>query len=232
MVGTVSDASGAVIAGARVKLRHAGTGAVSTAESSASGYYRTPPLRIGEYVVDVEAPGFKHTTRRGVVLNVGDIRQVDFWLEAGQVTEQIEVAAVAPLLQTTEGSTGTVIENRQIMELPLNGRDYLQLARISAGVAPPPRAEFGNSQVTQVNFFIGGIDNSNQSIASQGEQKEAIKPQIDAVWEFKVVTSGYSAEYGRSMGGVVTLTSSPVPMSFMARSSSSSAMKRWMPRTS
>jgi hypothetical protein len=214
IVGNVSDSTGGLMPGARVRLTHLATGSAYSAESNAAGYYRTPPLRPGEYVVEVEAQGFKRTTRRGVVLNVGDTRQVDITLEVGQVTEQVEVAAEAPLLQTTEGATNTVMENRQILELPLNGRDYLQLARISAGVAPPPRGEFGSaqgisvggSQATQVNFLIDGIDNNNQSIASQGEQKEAIKPQIDAVQEFKIVTNAYSAEYGRSMGGVVTLT--------------------------
>jgi hypothetical protein len=105
--------------------------------------------------------------------------------------------------------------NHQIVDLPLNGRDYLQLARISAGVLPPPTAEFfansqgvsvGGSQQGQVNFLLDGVDNNNQSIAGQGLQKEAIKPQIDAIGEFKIVTNAYSAEYGRSLGGVVTVT--------------------------
>lgn len=214
IIGMVSDASGGVLPGVKVRLTHSATGTTYTTESNASGYFRTPPVRIGEYVIDVEAPGFKRTSRRGVVLSIGDTRRVDIMLEVGQVSEQIEVAAQAPLLQTSDGSAGNVMENRQILELPLNGRDYLQLARISAGVAPPARSEFGNmqgisvggSQATQVNFLIDGIDNNNQSIASQGDQKEAIKPQIDAVAEFKVVTNAFSAEYGRSMGGVVTLT--------------------------
>ena len=147
-------------------------------------------------------------------LNAGDTRQVDLVLEVGEVTETIEVVAQAPLLQTQEGTAGTVMDNQQILELPLNGRDYLQLARISAGVTPPARSEVANrqgvsvggSQATQVNFIIDGIDNNNQSIASQGNQKEAIKPQIDAVQEFKILTNAYSAEFGRSMGGVVTMT--------------------------
>ena len=171
-------------------------------------------MRIGEYRMEVESPGFKRIQRTGVILNAGDTRQVDLVLEIGEVTETIEVVAQAPLLQTQEGSAGTVMENQQILELPLNGRDYLQLARISAGVTPPARAEVANrqgvsvggSQATQVNFIIDGIDNNNQSIASQGNQKEAIKPQLDAVQEFKILTNAYSAEFGRSMGGVVTMT--------------------------
>ena len=182
IVGTVGDATGAVIPGVELPLTHVATGAPYTAQTDATGYYRTPPLRIGEYVMEVESSGFKRTQRTGVILNAGDTRRVDILLEVGDLTETIEVTAQAPLLQTTEGSTGTVMENQQILELPLNGRDYLQLARISAGVTPPARSEVANrqgisvggSQATQVNFIIDGIDNNNQSIASQGGQKEAI----------------------------------------------------------
>ena len=214
VVGVVADATGAVIPGVDIRFNHASTGSVYSVQTDASGFYRTPPLRIGEYLLEAESAGFKRIQRAGVILNAGDTRQVDLMLEVGEVTETIEVVAQAPLLQTQEGATGTVMENQQILELPLNGRDYLQLARISAGVTPPARSEVANrqgvsvggSQATQVNFIIDGIDNNNQSIASQGGQKEAIKPQLDAVQEFKIHTNAYSAEFGRSMGGVVTMT--------------------------
>ncbi|MDE0626949.1 MAG: TonB-dependent receptor [Bryobacterales bacterium] len=214
VVGVVTDATGAVIPGVDIRFSHTSTGAIYTAQTDPGGYYRTPPLRIGDYLMQAESAGFKRIQRTGIILNAGDTRQVDLTLEIGEVTETIEVVAQAPLLQTQEGATGTVMENQQILELPLNGRDYLQLARISAGVTPPARSEVANrqgisvggSQATQVNFIIDGIDNNNQSIASQGGQKEAIKPQLDAVQEFKILTNAYSAEFGRSMGGVVTMT--------------------------
>lgn len=115
--------------------------------------------------------------------------------------------AAAPLLQTTESSAGTVIENRQIVDLPLNGRDYLQLAVISAGTAPPrgQGISIGGQRSTEVSFMIDGVDNNNQSIASQGNQKEVVKPSIDALAEFKVITNGFSAEYGKSSSGIVSL---------------------------
>ncbi len=214
VVGSISDVTGAVIPGVDLLFTHVATGSVYNAQTDASGFYRTPPLRIGDYQMAAETAGFKRIQRTGVILNAGDTRQVDLVLEVGEVTETIEVVAQAPLLQTQEGTAGTVMENQQILDLPLNGRDYLQLARISAGVTPPARSEVANrqgvsvggSQATQVNFIIDGIDNNNQSIASQGNQKEAIKPQIDAVQEFKILTNAYSAEFGRSMGGVVTMT--------------------------
>ena len=214
VVGVVAAVPGAVLPGVDLRFSHTGTGAIYTVQTDPGGFYRTPPLRIGEYLMEAESAGFKRIQRTGIILNAGDTRQVDLVLEIGEVTETIEVVAQAPLLQTQEGATGTVMENQQILELPLNGRDYLQLARISAGVTPPARSEVANrqgvsvggSQATQVNFIIDGIDNNNQSIASQGNQKEAIKPQIDAVQEFKILTNAYSAEFGRSMGGVVTMT--------------------------
>jgi hypothetical protein len=214
VVGSITDATGAVIPGVDVRFTHVATGSIYSAQTDAGGFYRTPPLRIGDFLMEAETAGFKRIQRTGVVLNAGDTRQVDLVLEVGEVTETIEVVAQAPLLQTQEGTAGTVMDNQQILELPLNGRDYLQLARISAGVTPPARSEVANrqgvsvggSQATQVNFIIDGIDNNNQSIASQGNQKEAIKPQIDAVQEFKILTNAYSAEFGRSMGGVVTMT--------------------------
>ncbi len=213
IVGVVSDPTGAVIPGVEIALTHVATGTRYSTTTNETGFYRTPPLRIGEYLIEVESPGFKRTARSGVVLNVGDLRQVDVTLEVGQITETIEVQAAAPLLETSRGSAGTVMENQLIQELPLNGRDYLQLARISAGVTAPAGSNTGDpqglsvggSQATQINFMIDGIDNNNQSVASQGGQKENLKPSIDAIQEFKVVTNAYSAEYGRSMGGVVTV---------------------------
>ena len=182
--------------------------------TNGEGFYRTPPLRVGEYLIDVDAQGFKHLTRQGVILNVGDVRVVDIAMELGAALFTVDVTAAASPLQTSDSTAGTVIDNRQIVNLPLNGRDYLQLALISSGTAPPVRSEFrsaqgfsvGGHRPSQVNFLIDGIDNNNQSIASQGNQKEAIKPSIDAIQEFKVLVNNYSAEYGRTAGGVVNLT--------------------------
>lgn len=208
IVGTIRDASDALVANAIVDLTHLATGAKFRVLSDENGQYRTPPLRIGEYELGVEAPGFKRVSQKGIALSVADVRRVDFRLEVGQLTETVEVEASVPLLQTAESSTGTVIGNRQIVDLPLNGRDYLQLAAISSGTVPSrgQGVSVGGQRGTEVNFLIDGIDNNNQSIASQGNQKESVKPAIDAVAEFKVVTNGFAAEYGRSSAGVVNLT--------------------------
>ena len=207
IVGTVSDTTGAVIPGVNVTFSHIETGIESAVQTNETGNYRSNPLRIGTYIVVVEADGFKTYSGSGVTLSIGDVRELNVALEVGAVTEVIEVEASAPLLQTTESSAGTVIENRQIVDLPLNGRDYLQLAVISAGtvVSRGQGISIGGQRGTEINFMIDGVDNNNQSIASQGAQKETVKPSVDAVAEFKVITNGFSAEYGKSSSGIVSL---------------------------
>ena len=207
IVGTVTDATGAVIPGATVTFNNIETGIAATVSTNETGSFRSSPLRIGSYLVLVEADGFKTYSGSGVTLSIGDVRELNVALEIGAVTEVIEVEASAPLLQTTESSAGTVIENRQIVDLPLNGRDYLQLAVISAGtvVSRAQGISIGGQRGTEVNFMIDGVDNNNQSIASQGAQKETVKPSVDAVAEFKVITNGFSAEYGKSSSGIVSL---------------------------
>ncbi len=207
IVGTVTDTTGAVIPGVNVTFSHVETGTESTTSTNETGNYRSNPLRIGTYIVVVESDGFKTYSGSGVNLSIGDVRELNVALEVGAVTEVIEVEAAAPLLQTTESSAGTVIENRQIVDLPLNGRDYLQLAVISAGtvVSRGQGISIGGQRGTEINFMIDGVDNNNQSIASQGAQKETVKPSVDAVAEFKVITNGFSAEYGKSSSGIVSL---------------------------
>ena len=207
MVGTVSDASGAVIPGARITFAHLATGTEYNVTTNETGNFRSPPLRIGEYIVVAEAEGFKQYSGSGINLSINDTRELNITLEIGAVTEVIEVEASAPLLQTSEASAGTVIENRQIVDLPLNGRDYLQLALISAGVTNSrgQGVSIGGQRGTEVSFTLDGMDNNNQAIASQGRQKETVKPNVDAIAEFKVITNGFSAEYGRSSAGIIAL---------------------------
>ena len=207
IVGSVTDTTGAVIPGAAVTFSHIETGIESSTQTNETGSYRSAPLRIGNYIVLIESEGFKAYSGSGITLSIGDVRELNVALEVGAVTEVIEVEAAAPLLQTTESSAGTVIENRQIVDLPLNGRDYLQLAVISAGtvVSRGQGISIGGQRGTEINFMIDGVDNNNQSIASQGAQKETVKPSVDAVAEFKVITNGFSAEYGKSSSGIVSL---------------------------
>ena len=207
VVGSVLDPTHSAIHGAAVQLTHLATGSVIQVKTDERGSYRTPPLRLGEYTISVEAEGFKHFNQSGVVLDIGDVRKVDAVLEVGQVSEVVNVQSEAPLLQTSDSTVGTVITNGQIEELPLNGRDYLQLGALSSGtIASGQGVEIGGQAGTQAAFLLDGQDNNNQQISTgHSGQKEVVKPSVDAIQEFKVVTNGYSAEYGRSSSGVISV---------------------------
>lgn len=215
VVGTVTDSSQGVIANASVTLTHLATAAVTKVVTNSNGQYRTPPLHIGEYSVVIESKGFKQFRESGVILDIGAVRQLDAVLEPGQVFESVDVQANPEgLLQSSDSTVGTVITNQQIAALPLNGgssgRDYLQLAILSAGTTPALGTSggigIGGQAGSQVAFLLDGLDNNSQQISTgHSGQKEIIKPSVDAIEEFKVVTNGYSAEYGRSSSGVVSV---------------------------
>jgi hypothetical protein len=207
VVGSVLDPTRSAIHGASVTLTHQATGSAIRVKTDERGAYRTPPLRLGEYTISVEAAGFKRFNQSGVVLDIGDVRKVDAVLEVGRVSEIVNVEAAAPLLETSDSTVGTVITNSQIEELPLNGRDYMQLAALSSGTTSAGQGVvIGGQSGTQAAFLLDGQDNNNQQISTgHSGQKEIIKPSVDAIQEFKVVTNGYSAEYGRSSSGVVSV---------------------------
>ncbi len=211
ITGTVSDSTGAVIPGAKITFIHVATNTTFTMETDAEGRYVSPPLRIGEYRVEAEAPGFKRFVRSGVVLQINQTAVLNITLELGAVTETVEVSAAAPLLETTQAAQGQVIDNQRVVNLPLNGRNYIQLALLSQGAVQPIGGRFGGfsaagQRTTQNNYMLDGIDNNNVQIAAQGRQAEAVRPPIDAIQEFKVLTNNYSAEYGRAAGGVVSVS--------------------------
>jgi len=209
VVGTVVDDSQSAIPGATVTLTHLATNTAIDVVSDERGQYRTPPLRTGEYAIAVALAGFKTFEQRGIVLNIGENRKVDAVLTVGQLSETVTVAAAPPALSTNDSTVGTVITNDQIAALPLNGRDYLQLASLSAGTGPrsPQGVIIGGQSATAVAFLLDGQDNNSQQMSTgHSGQKEVVKPSVDAIEAFKVVTNGYSAEYGRSSSGVVSVS--------------------------
>ena len=135
IVGTVQDSSGAIVPSATVTATEVDTNVAVSTRADASGNFVITPLKAGRYSVAVEAPGFKKETRTGIVLQVQDRLRVNFTLQVGAVTEAITVQEEARLVQTETSSLGDVIESKQITDLPLNGRDYTQLATLTAGVA-------------------------------------------------------------------------------------------------
>jgi len=179
VVGTVYDSSHPIISGAVVRLTHLATNATVDLYTDERGDYRTPPMKIGAYDLRVEAEGFKQSNQRGIVLEIGDVRKIDVVLEVGQISDSVNVEAAAPLLQASDSTVGDVINNRQIEDLPLNGRYYLQLGNLSVGtVASAQGVEIGGQAGTQVAFLLDGQDNNNQQISTgHSGQKEVVKPQ-------------------------------------------------------
>jgi len=211
ITGTVKDATGAVVPNASVTATHLQTNREHATRTDDRGRYVLPALPIGDYEVAAQFSGFKRAVRRGVTLEIQETAVVDLTLQVGQVTEQVEVLADAPLLNVSEPTQGQVIDNRKIVDLPLNGRDYVQLALLSAGTAQPVGGRFGGfsasgQRTTQNNYLLDGVDNNSLQNAAQGRRAEAVKPSVDAIQEFKVLTNTYSAEYGRAIGGVLNLT--------------------------
>jgi hypothetical protein len=212
IIGTVKDPAGAVVPSAKVTITNIQTNQQFETVTRGDGTYESAPIRIGVYRVAVEQEGFRRAVRENIVLQIQQTVVADLTLEVGQVTQEISITGAAPLLTTTDATQGQVIDNKKIVDLPLNGRDYIQLAMLSAGVnqsAPGGRTGgFSGSGMrsTQNNYLMDGVDNNNAQIAHQGRQGEAVKPNVDAIQEFKVMTNAFSAEYSRATGAVVSVS--------------------------
>ena len=209
--GRVTDSTGAVVPATRITVVNEATAAERQVQTNESGLYNVPLLPPGQYRVLVEQDGFKPINRTGIVLEVDQNAEVNFALEIGDVVDQIEVRADALQLNTVDASRGQVIENKRIVDMPLNGRNYNQLALLSAGAVQPVGGRFGGFSVggqrtTQNNFILDGVDNNGAELAGAQRRGEMVQPSIDAIQEFKVQTNAYSAEYGRAQGGVVNVT--------------------------
>ena len=210
IAGQVQDASGAGIAGARVTARNVQTGLERSMVSGESANYTLPLLPIGTYDVSAEKEGFKKLVQTGVVLQVDQHARVDFSLQVGATNDSVQVTAEVPLTQTDSSSVGSVIDNTKVVELPLNGRQFYNLALLVPGVAPPAQGSIlsfrggfnvaGASELNN-NFTLNGLDNNNQLLSAP-----AFRPSIDAIQEFKILTGVFPAEYGRNSGSQVIVT--------------------------
>jgi hypothetical protein len=219
ITGTVTDPTGAAIAGATVDVVRTGTNLVRSVTTNEAGNYAVPFLVPGIYDVSAQTEGFKVSSRKGVDLQVGQVARIDFHLEIGAVTEQIEVTGGAPLLATETTAIGTVIENKRIVELPLNGRNYLQMITLSPNVTTEGGAGGGGGlqggarsrssysvagQRLEYNrYTLDGVENTDPNFNSY-----IIQPSVDAIQEFKVETGVYSAEHGRATSQISATTRS------------------------
>ena len=220
IAGEVRDPSGSVIAGSDVKVVSKGTGAERTTVTNSVGLYTFPALQPGLYDVTAGKTGFQAMTQTDLELQIQQTARVDFTLQIGQSTQVVEVTAGAPLLNTENSTVGAVIENRRIVDLPLNGRNFLALVQLVPNVS----AGFGNSQ--QAAKALGG-SRAQQNISVAGARSEfnhftldgventdpnfnsyVFLPSIDALQEFKVQTGIYPAEFGRGIGQINVSTKS------------------------
>ncbi len=212
ITGRVTDATGAVISGVEIVVKSVATGGIRSTLTNEVGYYAVPLLQPGLYEVTARHQGFRAVTQSGVSLAVDQRAEIGFTLEVGTISERIEVRSTSLQLNTVEASQGQVIENQRIVELPLNGRNYLELALLSPGTAQPaPGSRLGGfssggQRISQNNYLLDGVDNNSIELAAAGRRAEMVQPSIDALQEFKVQTNAYSAEYGRGMGSVVNVT--------------------------
>ena len=213
LLGTVKDASGAVIPNARVTLTNEGTSFAQTTTTRGDGTYIFTPLKIGTYTVEAEAAGFEKARNAGIVVNIQQQVVVDFTLVPGAVTQTVEVTSQAPLLQTQSGSVGQVEGSTEINDLPLNGRNFNFLARLTAGVTrgqPDTRGLDANgwfaangTRPAQNNLLLDGIDNNSNNVDFLNGAAYVLSPPVDAVGEFKLQTNSFGAEFGRAGGAVL-----------------------------
>lgn len=215
ITGIVSDASGSVVPNAQIRVTNTDTGIRWDTESNESGNYTFNNLPPGPYQVVATREGFSTVNRTGINLVISQVARLDFTLTVGSTTESVEIRASAPLLESSTASLGQIIETKAVSDLPLNGRNFLQLAKLSAGVLeakPGDRNVSGGSFIANGvraqlnNFLLDGVDNNSKVIDQQNSSPVVVQPSVDAVQEFKVETNNYSAQYGYSAGAVVNAT--------------------------
>jgi len=215
ITGRVLDATGGAIAQVEIRAINANTGIETAVSSDNEGQYVIPLLPPGEYRLGVQKTGFRPLSRTGINLQVDQVARIDLRLEVGSIADSVTVTGEAPLVDQETSSLGQVIGNKQILEMPLNGRNVLSLVRLAAGVTPlngdnAGFVESGNFNVS--NITVSGGRGSMNAILLDGanntapEREEiAVSPSVDAVQEFKVYTNGAPAEFGRSTGGVISI---------------------------
>ncbi len=221
ILGTVSDASGAVVAGAKVVATNVNTNTATETISSSTGDYTFPLIDVGEYKVEVSMAGFKSATRSKVIVQINEKVRVDFRLDVGQITDRVEVAAQAATLQTDEASLGTAVEQRRLVELPVNGRNVGNVAILQAGVMFGSRGGLdgqtgGGGGIPIPGQTIAIVANGQREVSQHATLDGVVatesrvntvpfSPSPEAMEEVKVLTGSYSAEYGFNSGAQLVM---------------------------
>jgi hypothetical protein len=213
ITGVVQDDSGAVIPGAKVTLTATDTSFVLDRTANESGAFVFSPVKIGNYKLTASAPNFQTTVRENLHLDIQRHLNVPLVLHAGEVTQQVTVSTESPLLESQASEVGRVISSETINNTPLNGRNWVYIAQLTAGVAPPP---FGNTRgsgtgdfvangqrAEQNDFLLDGVDNNTNLVDFLNGSSFVMRPPPDALAQFNLQTS-YSAEFGHSAGAVMS----------------------------
>src|SRR6202166_2371984 len=229
--GLVTDASGATIANASVSAKNLATGEERAVVTNAEGFYTVPNLLPGSYDVSVTAPQFQKIVRRGITLTVGAQQALNISLKPGAVTQVVEVMGAPPDVQTTSSAVSSTVDSRTVRELPLNGRDWTTLATLEPGVTSVPNQAttsfnankgnrgFGNQladsghRPNENSYRLNGLTINDYSNAAPGGAT-GLNLGVDSVQEFSVITTGYTAEYGRTSGAVINAITKSVTNQF------------------
>jgi Carboxypeptidase regulatory-like domain/TonB-dependent Receptor Plug Domain len=210
--GTVTDQSGSVLPGATVTIKNVGTGVIArTVSTSPRGLYVAEALLVGTYQITVTATGFQPTTTSNIILNVADRLEVNFTMRVGEVQQRVEVSAAAPLVQTQSGETSETVSTAQMSQLPILDRNFMELQQMVPGAIKVAGDELGKSFYNQKGFNVNGFDQSMTGYQLDGGQNTDMgnqtspmtAPPPDALAEFKVLTSNYSAQYGTAGGAIL-----------------------------
>ena len=218
IAGTIVDATGQVLAGVKLSVRHVGTGMTRATQSSVEGSYLISAAPPGEYEIRAENAGFRPYVRKGVAVTVGEMAVVDFAMEVGPVDQVITVVARASAVNTHSGELSYLVAEEAIRELPLNGRNYTDLALLQPGVLAYPHRDGGsvvahglgisvNGQDPRSNVFL--LDGTPQNDITNGPAGSAASTVlgVETIREFRVETNAYSAEFGRNSGGQINAIS-------------------------
>ncbi|MGH9843562.1 MAG: TonB-dependent receptor [Blastocatellia bacterium] len=212
--GNVADANGSALPNVKVEVRNTATGVTQTAITGTEGRYRMPLLPSGDYEIAFTAQGFQHLVRRGITLAVGQEAVVDAELIVGQIETTVTVEATASTINTTSAALSGLVTKQEIRDLPLNGRSFQQLALLQTGVSASlaagndpvggrtPKISINGARPEQNNFLLDGTDINNVYNKTPGSVAGVLLG-VEAILEFQVLTNAYSAEFGRSAGGVI-----------------------------
>jgi hypothetical protein len=220
IVGIVTDESGAVLPGVTIEATNTGTSQVRSAVTGADGYFSIPLLQPGPYQVKGTLSGFKTFVREGITVTVESSSRVDIRLAVGGLEETITVRADSPLVETSNATLGIVVDEKKVVELPLNGRNFTQLGTLLPGVVAPPaslggatgEATPGGFGAVTAGFSVNGMRSQSNNFLLDGASNNdtfntgfVLRPPPDAIQEFKILTHSYAAEYGRNAGSVVNV---------------------------